>query len=194
MVLYEHRVNTIAHLSRTPVDRGVEVDVRDYDGAIRLAHDPLIGGERLEDFLDHYRHASIIFNTKADGIEEQVAAMALRRGIEDYWFLDLASPTLVRLARGGEHRIAVRFSEFEPIESALAVAGKVDWVWVDCFTHLPLTPDIHRRLSEHFKICLVSPELQKHPRSEIARYRELLRHMPIDAVCSDFCDDWGDPS
>src|SRR5688572_19632072 len=51
MFLYEHRVNTIAHLERVPADRGVEVDLRDYDGAIRLAHDPFTGGERLEDFL-----------------------------------------------------------------------------------------------------------------------------------------------
>jgi hypothetical protein len=193
MFLYEHRVNTSAHLARVPVDRGVEVDLRDYDGAIRLAHDPFTGGEPLEAFLDQYRHASIIFNTKSDGLEERVIAMARARGIEDWWFLDLANPTLVRLARAGERRLAVRYSEFEPIESALAFAGLAEWVWVDCFTHLPITPEVYGLLRSHFKICLVSPELQKHPRSEIQRYRELLRDMPIDAVCSDFCDDWTVP-
>ena len=88
------------------------------------------------------------------------------------------------------HRVAVRYSEFEPVEFALAFAGQADWVWVDCFTHLPLNPETYRRLHDHFKICLVSPELQQHPREQIRLFREQLRSMPIDAVCTDYCHDW----
>lgn len=190
MLLIEHRVNTIKHLRRVPVDRGIEVDVRDYEGDLHLAHDPLVGGERLEDLLAAYRHALIIFNVKCDGLEDRVLKLVARHGIQDYFFLDLANPTLINLARQGVSQVAVRYSEFEPIEFALAFAGQADWVWIDCFTRLPLDPEIYQLLHRHFKICLVSPELQKHPRHMIQSFRQQLRQMPIDAVCTDYCEDW----
>jgi hypothetical protein len=190
VLLIEHRVNTLEHLLRTPPGRGIEVDIRDYDGDLRLVHDPLQAGERLEDMLAAYRHALAIFNVKCDGLESRVIELADKYGVADYFFLDLANPTLVNLAQRGERRLAVRFSEFEPIEFALAFAGKVDWVWVDCFNWLPLNRAVYQRLRRHFKICLVSPELQKHPRDWIAAFRGHLRDMPVDAVCSDYCDDW----
>jgi hypothetical protein len=87
-------------------------------------------------------------------------------------------------------RLAVRYSEFEPVEFALAFAGRVEWVWVDCFTRLPLDAETYRQLRRNFKICLVSPELQNHPRSMIQSFRQQLRTMPIDAVCTDYPADW----
>jgi hypothetical protein len=190
MLLIEHRVNTADHLARVPSDRGVEIDVRDYDGDLRLVHDPLESGERLEDWLQSYHHSLLIFNVKCDGLEGRVQALAARHGIEQYFFLDVANPTLVSLVRRGERRVAVRFSEFEPIEFALAFAGQAEWCWIDCFTHLPLDADAHARLRQHFKLCLVSPELQKHPRSRIAEFRRHLADLPVDAVCTDHCEDW----
>lgn len=190
MLLIEHRVNTIEHLRHVPPERGIEVDVRDYDGDLRLVHDPLQSGERLEDLLVAYRHALVIFNVKCDGLEERIMELTARHGLRNYFFLDLANPTLVNLTRRGVHQVAVRYSEFEPLEFALAFAGQADWVWVDCFTHLPLNPAVYRRLHQHFKICLVSPELQKHPREWIQSFRQQLRQMPIEAVCTDFCEDW----
>jgi hypothetical protein len=190
MLLIEHRVNTLEHLRRVPAERGIEIDIRDYEGDLRLVHDPLQSGQRLEDLLAACRHALVIFNVKCDGLEDRVRRLAERHGIADYFFLDLANPALVNLARQGERRLAVRYSEFEPLEFALAFAGQVEWVWVDCFTRLPLSPKTYRQLRQHFKICLVSPELQKHPRAWIAAFREQLRDMPVDAVCTDYCDDW----
>ena len=190
MLLIEHRVNTIEQLHQVPPERGIEIDIRDYGGELRLVHDAFLSGERLEDLLAAYHHAFVIFNLKCDGLTRPVAKLAKKYGIEDYFFLDLANPTLVSLARQGEKRIAIRFSEYEPLEFALAFAGLVDWVWVDCFTRLPLTPNSYQQLHTHFKLCLVSPEMQQFPRSEIQTFRRQLRHMPVDAVCSDFCDDW----
>ena len=190
MVLIEHRVNTVDHLRRVPPERGIEVDIRDYEGDLRLVHDPWLNGERLEDLLAVYDHALIIFNVKCDGLENRIIDLAVKYKIQNYFFLDLANPTLVNLVRRGVHQVAVRYSEFEPVEFALAFAGQADWVWVDCFTHLPLNPDVYQRLHRHFKICLVSPELQKHPREMIHSFRQQLRQMPVDAVCADYCDDW----
>lgn len=190
MLLIEHRVNTVEKLRTVPRDYGIEIDIRDYDGELRCVHDPMLSGETLSDLLAEYHHALAIFNVKCDGLEQRIADVAAHYGIREYFFLDCANPTLVQWARKGERRIAVRYSEFEPIEFALGFAGKVDWVWIDCFTHLPLDRGAYDKLKKHFKICLVSPELQRHPRSEIRSYRQQLAGMPIDAVCSDFCSDW----
>ena len=118
--------------------------------------------------------------------------LAAQHAVRDFFFLDVANPTLVKLARRGERRVAVRYSEFEPLEFALAFAGKVDWVWIDTFTRLPLDAATHAALAAHFKLCLVSPELQGHPRGRIAEYRAQLAELPLDAVCTDFCEDWAD--
>lgn len=190
MLIVDHRVNTAEHLARVKPEYGVEIDIRDYDGALRLVHDPFLGGEDLDAYLKGYKNALCIFNVKCDGLEDQILKLAEKHGVKDFFFLDCANPTLVKLARRGEKRLAVRFSEFEPIESALAFAGKASWVWVDCFTKLPLNPENYAALKKHFKICLVSPELQGHGREAIASYREQLKGMPIDAVCTDFCGDW----
>lgn len=190
MLLIEHRVNTLEHLQRVPPQYGIEVDIRDYDGELRLVHDPFLSGERLEDLLAAYQHALIIFNVKCDGLEGAILDLVEKYQIKNYFILDLAAPTLIRLTQRGVHQVAVRFSEYEPLEAALVFAGKADWVWVDCFTHLPLDAESYQRLRQHFKICLVSPELQKFPREMIQTYRQQLREMPIDAVCTDYCQDW----
>ena len=190
MLLIEHRVNTVAKLRTVPRDRGVEIDIRDYDGDLRCVHDPLLSGERLADLLANFDHEIAIFNVKCDGLEHRITELAGEYGIKRYFFLDVAHPSLVHLVRGGERRIAVRYSEYEPIEFALAFAGGAEWVWVDCFTRLPLDHSSYERLRRHFRICLVSPELQRHSRETIRIFQRQLEGMQLDAICSDFCCDW----
>lgn len=190
MLLIEHRVSTVDQLAQVPREHGIEVDIRHDDRDLRVAHDAYSGGERLTDFLAAYQHALIIFNVKCDGLESEILGLVREYEVANYFFLDVANPTLVSLTQQGVRQVAVRYSEYEAVEFALAFAGKVDWVWVDCFTRLPLDPETYRRLREHFKICLVSPELQNHPRETIRSFRTQLRDLPIDAVCTDFCDDW----
>ena len=190
MLLIEHRVNTVEHLDRTPAACGVEIDIRDYDGELRCVHDPLLSGEPLSELLDHYRHELAVFNVKCDGLESRIMKMAEEHQIGRYFFLDCANPSLIHLVNRGVRSVAVRYSEHEPIEFAMAFAGRAEWVWIDCFSRFPLTIKSYASLREHFKLCLVSPELQSHPRAEISRFRALLREMPVDAVCTDFRQDW----
>lgn len=190
MLLIEHRVNTVDHLLHVPKERGIEVDIRDNDGELCLSHDPFLAGERLEDLLTVYKHALIVLNVKCDGLETETLKLIEKYGVKNYFFVDVFNPTLIRLARQGLRQVAVRYSEYEPIEFALTFAGKVDWVWVDCFTRLPLDLEAYRRLREHFQICLVSPELHNYPRETIHSFRAKLSDMPIDAVCTDYCNDW----
>ena len=111
--------------------------------------------------------------------------------IADYFYLDLSFPFLVKLMNMGEKRIAVRFSEYESVETCLSLTGKVDWVWVDCFTRFPMDQECYHKLSRYFKICLVSPELVGRE-SEIEKVREAVDGMEIDAVCTKVPEKWSD--
>ena len=139
MKLIVHRRNTVPELAATPREYGVEIDLRTAGDALVLHHDPFAAGADFRRWLDAYRHGTLILNVKEDGLEPSVTAPLRERGIEDYFFLDQAFPSLVRSAGTGERRCAVRVSEYESITTALTLAGRIDWVWVDCFTRFPLT-------------------------------------------------------
>jgi hypothetical protein len=194
MKLIAHRRNTLAELNVTPTGYGVEVDIRSYADKLVIHHDPFVAGESFEAWLAAYRHGTLILNVKAEGLEARLIDLMQRAGIEDYFFLDQSFPFLVKYSRLGVHRCAVRVSEFESIETALTLAGKVDWIWVDCFTKFPLSYDDARRLQEAgFKLCLVSPELQgRDAETEIAQIAQFLRERNIraEAVCTKRPDLW----
>jgi hypothetical protein len=191
--IIRHRRNTLAELAATPTDLGVEVDLRSHGGELILHHDPFTAGERFERWLSAYRHDLLVLNVKEEGLEERVLESMKRRGIESFFFLDQSFPFLVRTARAGERRCAVRVSEFESIDTALALADHVDWVWVDCFSRFPLDGAGSRALQEAgLSLCLVSPELQGHPTSRIAELRRQLREQGIaaEAVYTKEPDAW----
>jgi hypothetical protein len=110
--------------------------------------------------------------------------------IENYFFLDLSLPFLIKYMKKGVSKIAVRFSEFEPLDFVMKFAGKVEWVWVDCFSDLPLNEETYPILKKYFKLCLVSPELQGYDISRIEEFKINLKNMPIDAVCTKRPDLW----
>ena len=192
MLYIAHRINTTEQLVAVPNEYGIEVDLRDSGDRIVLQHDPYIqqSAEDFENFLESYRHQFIILNIKSERIELRVREMMQRYGIQDYFFLDSSFPMLRLLATQGEKRQAVRFSEIEPIESALAVAGQVEWVWVDCFTRMPLTQESYQALKKHFKLCIVSPELQGRGVDSIREFADQLRPYQVDAVCTKRPDLW----
>jgi hypothetical protein len=90
------------------------------------------------------------------------------------------------LGKSREKNIALRFSEFEGIDTILNMKGKVEWIWVDCFTKLPITSQNYKLLKEHgFKFCLVSPELQAQ-NEKLEVYKQYLEDERIifDAICT----------
>lgn len=194
MILVRHRRNTAAELRATPPEWGVEVDIRSQGTELVTHHDPFVAGERFDAWLDDYRHRLAILNVKEEGLEERVLAEMARRGIESFFFLDQSFPFLIRTARAGERRCAVRVSEYESVETALSLAGMIDWVWVDCFTRFPLDRAGAERLREAgFRLCLVSPELQgREDPAEIDAMRALVEDLGIriDAVCSKTPERW----
>lgn len=194
MRIIVHRRNTMAELKAVPPQYGVEVDLRSRGERLILAHDPFVDGEDFDSWLRYFRHGTLIANVKEEGLEERIKILLSERGIDDFFFLDQSFPFLVRTARNGERRCAVRVSEYEGIGTALALAHLIEWVWVDCFTRFPLsTEDAAKLNSAGLKLCLVSPELQgRSTPGEIAALRAILdeRGIAPDAVCTKFSEYW----
>lgn len=194
MIRIAHRRNRIEELAATPVDLGVEVDIRSCGDRLIIHHDPFVEGEDFEAWLANYRHGLLILNVKEEGLEQRLLSLMAAKGIEDFFFLDQSFPFLMKTVRAGERRCAVRLSEFESIKTVEALAGLAEWVWVDCFTRFPINGDEARNLqSLGFKLCLVSPELQGRPgEASIPELRRLLASEGImaEAVCTKLPDLW----
>ena len=178
MQIVAHRINTVEQLHRLPADWGAEIDLRADGRELILNHDPFKGGERFADFLAAYRHGLLVLNIKEAGIEDEVLRLVRARGITDAFLLDVEFPYLYRAARQGERAIAVRYSEDESIETVLKYKGRVDWVWIDTISRLPLTPEIVAQL-RGFKTCLVCPERWGRPQ-DIPAYRRQLAELGLN--------------
>ena len=87
-------------------------------------------------------------------------------------------------------KIALRFSEYEGVDTIVNMKNKVNWVWVDCFTEFPLNDKIYQILKNKFKLCLVSPELQGYSVSKIKEFTKYLNNYSFDAICTKRIDLW----
>jgi len=206
MLFINHRINTLAQLKHLPLENGVELDIRYHENELVLHHDPLhhheTQPEKFENFLKAWQQQGImVLNIKTEGIEQHCIDLMNKFKIKQWFFLDLSMPYFVLYANKavagtltgfGPENLAVRFSEYEPIEYALAFKNKAAWVWVDCFNELALNTKNYQQLTAaNFKICLVSPELQKHNLGKITDFKEQLSDKKITAVCTKRPDLWG---
>lgn len=184
-----HRINTIEELKQLPTEYGVEIDLRDsLDGRIYLQHDPFIPGDDFEEYLQNYKHGTMILNIKSERVELKALELLKKYKIHQYFFLDSSFPMIKMLTDKGERNIALRFSELEGLENLRLMRGKCEWVWADCFTKFPLTEESYKIIKEMgYKICLVSPELEGQA-EKIAEYREKakIRNIFFDAICSKY--------
>ncbi len=185
-----HRVNEIEKLRRIPEKYGVEVDVRGFGSKILLSHDVVRDGlkyEELEEYLKNFKHAFIIFNVKEAGYEKDIILLAKKYNINNYFILDAEFPFIYSSTRRENfNKIAIRYSEAEPIEMAEAqiVKGKtlVEWIWIDTNTLLPLNYSVIEKIRP-FKSCLVCPERWGRPQ-EIPEYIKKIKELnfKLDAV------------
>ena len=181
-----HRINRIKELKKIPKEYGVELDLRDFGGRLVLQHEPFMDGEDFAEYLKHYDHGTMILNIKSERIERKVLELVQKYNIKDYFFLDSSFPMIYSLSKSGEKNIALRFSEFEGIDTILNMKGKIDWIWVDCFSKLPIDNENYNLLKQHgFKFCLVSPELQGQD-EKLEEYKKYLndKNIIFDAVCT----------
>lgn len=186
MEFIAHRINTLVELKKIPKEYGVEVDLRDFNERLILQHDPFKDGDDFETFLKQYNHGTMILNIKSEGIELKVLDLLKKYKIDKYFFLDSSFPMINFLSLNGQKNIALRFSEFEGLDTICSMFKKVHWVWVDCFSKLPITKESYKILKKNnFRLCLVSPELQNQE-SKLEKYKLQLQKegMVFDAVCT----------
>ncbi len=182
-----HRVNSLEELRALPAEYGAELDLRDdLNGNIYISHNPFESGEGFENYLSGYHHGTMILNVKSERIEHKILELLEKYRITDYFFLDSSFPMIKLLSDLGEKRIAVRFSEYEGMDTLEKMAGRIDWVWVDTFSRLPLDREQYLHIKElGYRLCLVSPELQGQP-EKIKEYADKLNsdNMQFDAICT----------
>ena len=180
-----HRINGLDELKKLPNNFGAEIDVRSIFGTLILQHEVNGPGYTLEEFLSNYgNHGTLIFDIKEERLEFKCLEYINKFKIKNYFFLDCSFPMINWLTTHGEHNVAIRFSEYEGMDTVRAMAGKCNWVWVDTFTKNPLTKEIADEMhSLGYKICFVSPELQGQPELKNEYFEEVKNE--IDAICTD---------
>ena len=188
MEIIYHRRNTIEELILTSKQYGVEIDIRSDSKDLILHHDPFKKGDLLKDWLCEYDHGTLILNVKEEGLEDKIINLIDRFRIKNYFFLDQSFPFLFKYSQKGMKSSAIRVSEFESFNTALNMREKVEWLWIDYFTHCPLNKNICDQIKKSsYKVCIVSPELQGYqPDIHIPKLREKIIDLNFspDSVCT----------
>lgn len=194
MIVVRHRVNEAKILEKCPINQGVEIDIRSDNEGLYLSHDPFVSGERLGKFLSSYRHKLLILNVKEDGLEDAISRELSRSKVRNYFFLDQAGPTIIRRGGLGNKEAAIRYSEYESLETVKLMAHFASWVWIDSFSKRELDPDLIETFRAiGLKTCLVSPELHDLARESEADdfvERSSKLGLKFDAVCTKFPEKW----
>lgn len=191
MIVCSHRINDVEELESVQSRYGIEFDVREGPrNTVVVTHDPWTRGPTLNDFLKHCgRHAFYIVNIKCEGIEPVVLELLYQHRIQNFFLLDCSFPMIHKLATMGENRLAIRVSEYEGIQTAYAMQGRVQWIWLDVFSRLPVDATICSNLRRMgYKLCLVSPELQRQPQ-KLEEYKQHIGDS-VDMVCTKFTKQW----
>ena len=157
MEIIIHRINTVKKLNSIPSKYGTEIDVRTYKNKLILAHDPFKRGDMLEEYLKHYNHGTLVVNIKEAGIEYLVVKQLKKFKIKNFFLLDVEFPFIYKSSRKGFKNTSIRFSEEESINTVKKYINRIDWVWIDTFSKLPVNKGNIKILNK-FKKCLVSPD------------------------------------
>ena len=193
MIIILHRINTINKLLKISQENGIEIDLRSNKERIILSHDPFTKGIDFEDWLKYYKHKFLVLNVKEDGLEIEIIKLLEAYKIKDFFFLDQSFPRIIESIKKNEKHSAIRISEYESIESAISLKGKLDWIWIDFFNKFPLNLEECNYLKDlGFKFCIVSPELQKGDIDSAKELKNKLKslNLKFHAVCTKYPEVW----
>ena len=157
MEIIIHKINTVKELRKIRKDFGTEIDIKSFKSQLILNHEPYKSGELLDDYLSAYNNGTLILNIKESGIEDDVIKLTKKYKIKSYFLLDCEMPYIFQKIKKNFRDMAVRFSEYEPIEISKNFINKVDWIWIDTYTKLPVNPS-NMKIIKRFKSCIVCPE------------------------------------
>lgn len=154
---------------------GVELDVRDLDGALVVSHDPPTAGapsfdEVVAAYVADGCPGPLAVNVKADGLESMIAG-ALDELDASHWFaFDMSVPDSLRYLRAG----LPCFTRHSDLERRPASYEQAAGVWLDDFGGGWITEaTIAAHLTAGKRVAVVSPEL--HGRDHNSVWREWRR-------------------
>ena len=173
MEIIVHRVNNLKDLIKLPLSYGVEIDVRAQDSKLILNHEPFKGGNDFMDYIENYKHGTLVLNIKESGIEDEVLKIVRSKSIKSYFLLDVEMPYLFSSSKNGNKNIAVRFSEYENIKTVEYFKELVNWIWIDTVTTLPIN-NKNLPVISNFKSCIVCPERWGR-KNDITNYKKILK-------------------
>jgi hypothetical protein len=187
-----HRINKIKNLKLIPIKYGTEIDIRSKGSKLILNHEPFNNGDQLENYLENYEHKTLVLNLKEAGIEKEVLKLVKQYLINSFFLLDVEMPYMYSATIKGQKNIAVRFSEYESLDLTKYFQNKLNWVWIDTATKLPINMNNIKILSK-FKSCIVCPERWGR-KKDIKNYKKKLlklKFKPTSVMTSlDCVDEW----
>lgn len=192
MELIAHRINTMEELQQLPEGIGLELDLRDdLNGRIYIQHEPFIPGEDFEEYLKIYsqrkKFGTMILNVKSERIEFKILELLKKYHVTEYFFLDSSFPMIYLLSKQGEKNCALRISEFEGMDTARNMAGKISWIWVDCFQAVSINKQQLDELKNlGYRLCFVAPELQGRTTDE--DFQQFLKEFEENGLSLSDCD------
>tara|TARA_B100000686_G_C16537779_1_gene835759 strand:- start:311 stop:892 length:582 start_codon:yes stop_codon:yes gene_type:complete len=175
MEIIIHRINKLDELKKLPHNFGVEIDIRSKDSKLILNHEPFKNGCNFIDYIENYKHGTLVLNIKEAGIENEVLKIVKSKSIKSFFLLDVEMPYLYSSSKSGNKNIAVRLSEFESIKTVEYFKNLVDWIWIDTVNILPIKNETLPIIS-NFKSCLVCPERWGR-KDDIKAYKKTLREL-----------------
>jgi hypothetical protein len=188
---------------RTARDQGfgIEVDVRDRNAQLVIAHDPLLADEpaaSMEDVMSEWTRAGapqdaglVAINIKSDGLGGRILELTRRYPSVDIYCFDMSFPQQRAMRRIGLP-VAIRVSEYEAASDALVQARQERMrVWMDCFERDWFIGDrTAEELVQVAKVSIVSPEI--HGRDPRQAWDWIARTSPHSlqlSVCTDRPED-----
>ncbi len=175
MEIIAHRINSVLELKEIPSAYGVEIDIRSFGSKLILNHEAYSNGDLLENYLENYKHKTLVVNIKESGIENDVINLIERFSISSYFLLDVEMPYFFEASNRGFKNLAVRFSEYENIINAKFFENKVDWIWIDTVNALPINKQ-NVQIINKFNSCLVCPERWNREK-DIRKYKKILEKL-----------------
>ena len=175
MEIIIHRINKIKELKKISNKYGVEIDIRTDGSKLILNHDAFTKGDRLIDYIENYKHKTLVLNIKEAGIENEVLKVVKSFSIKSFFLLDVEMPYIYSATKKGQKNIAVRFSEYEDIAIAKQFKNKLNWIWIDTATKLPINKK-NVIMIKNFKSCLVCPERWGRIK-DIIKYKNIMKKL-----------------
>jgi hypothetical protein len=173
---------------------GTETDLRDHNGEIVISHDMPIGREmsfrQLLDLVNEFNPGNapltLALNVKADGLQDEIAALIAEYSGIEYFLFDMSIPDM----RQYVERNLPTYTRYSDVEQNPVYFEEAGGIWLDNFSKNIWfnEEDLSNLLSEK-KVCVVSSELHNQDPKQLWDMLLHLRSNENLYLCTDFPED-----